>query len=472
MIADDSGEAMDKLRISDNGRYFVHESGEPFLWLADTAWTIPSRLKWDDVIYYLQCRKEQGFTVLQMVALDPEHNEEMRNPAGIPALRDNDLLKPNEAYFDYLDWVLDKAEEYGFYVLLLPVWGELVVGWDWSGNSHEKTVTEDNAYQFGSWMGHRMRHRNNLLWCLGGDRMPICGGEDYRSVWRKLAEGLSFGLTGETLRYNQDRDKWKSLLMTYHPCREPDTGLCSTLSYWGEEEAWISYVMLQSGHIASKKNYELIRDERARSRIYPVWDGEPAYEMMPTTWPFEDEPSYFGTGIVRQRAYCSLLAGSFGFTYGHASVWCAASGKDRDKFCPMTWDEAIHSEGSRQMTVLRKFMEQFALHEFVPCQDRLLRQASEKDELERHEQAAYSPDRHQMLVYFSADTAEEIDLNGVFNERIYGGWFDPVNGSVTQISDCMNMDNGTLHIRNCSENGADRVLILTPDPSDLSLDES
>ncbi|MDD3403473.1 MAG: DUF4038 domain-containing protein [Hespellia sp.] len=46
-----------------------------------------------------------------------------------------DHATANERYFAYLDWILDKAEEYGFYVLLLPVWGQLVVGENWMGQT-------------------------------------------------------------------------------------------------------------------------------------------------------------------------------------------------------------------------------------------------------------------------------------------------------------------------------------------------
>ena len=63
---------MEKLRVSENGRYFVKADGTPFVWVADTTWTMPQRLKWDDAEYLMQVRKSQGFTVLQIVALDPE----------------------------------------------------------------------------------------------------------------------------------------------------------------------------------------------------------------------------------------------------------------------------------------------------------------------------------------------------------------------------------------------------------------
>ncbi len=460
---------MDRLSISKDGRFFVTADGTPFRWLADTAWTVPARLKWDDVQYYMKTRKEQGFTVLQMVVLDPEFNEEMRNPCGTAALHDQDLLKPDEAYFSYVDWVLDQAEHYGFYVLLLPVWGELVVGWDWSGGTHKKYVTEQNAESYGLWLGKRMKHRNNILWCLGGDRMPVCRGEDYRPVWRALAEGLAYGLTGKRLRCDGDREEWKKLLFTYHACHEAETGLCSTFSYWTEEDAWISFIMLQSGHGAFKKNYALIEDELADHPGFPVWDGEPAYEMMPMTWPVEDENSFHGTLIVRKRAYWALLAGAFGHTYGHASVWCTATQKDKNQICRVTWDEAIHSEGSHQMKILRDFMEAFPASVLTPCQERLLRQSAEEDVLDTHEQAAADISGGRLAVYFASNTEERIDLTGLWDGKVYGGWFNPSDGSVDLLGELSEACSGILHIKNSSEDGPDRVLILASAPEGCSV---
>src|SRR3954447_7031743 len=161
---------MDRLKISENRRFITHQDGKPFIWLADTDWTIAHRLKWDDVEYLMQKRKSQGFTVLQIVALDPEQDKEMRNPSGDKALLNDNLTTPNERYFQYLDWIIDKAEEYGLYVLLLPVWGELVVGHNWMGEFSEKIVTKENAYQYGKWIGNRYKDRTNIIWCLGGDR--------------------------------------------------------------------------------------------------------------------------------------------------------------------------------------------------------------------------------------------------------------------------------------------------------------
>lgn len=420
---------MKKLKISENRRYIETADGKLFPWLADTAWTIPQRMKWDDVEYYMQKRKSQGFTVLQIVALDPERDEEMRNPSGDKALINNSLETPNESYFRYLDYVLDCAETYGFYVLLLPAWGELVTGDDWGGGIHPKTVTEENAYGYGRWIGNRYRERKNILWCLGGDRQPVHKGTDYRKLWRNMAEGLSEGLTGTRLKYNENPDLWKELLITYHSCYEMETGECSTMSYWDDGECWIGFIMLQSGHGLFSKNYELVEKEYTRERRMPVWDGEPAYEEMPTSWPPSDG-AFHSSWMVRRRAYWSLLSGAFGFTYGHASMWCCISEKEKNAIARYTWYEALHSQGSSQMKYLREFMDAVGAGACIPCQNILMDQTMGGDTLETHVQAAETADGSCILVYFPAGGEENLDLRGFTKEQhdIYLWWWKPAEG--------------------------------------------
>lgn len=77
-----------------------------------------------------------------------------------------------------------------------------------------------------------------------------------------MAEGLAKGVLDKDVKYNEKDPSWEELLITYHACHEAETGECSTLSYWnGEEEAWISFVMLQSGHSLSR---QILRNRRKR----------------------------------------------------------------------------------------------------------------------------------------------------------------------------------------------------------------
>ena len=58
-----------RLRVSENGRFFVKEGGAPFFYLGDTAWCLFTRPTHEEVDLYLTDRASKGFTVIQGVFL-------------------------------------------------------------------------------------------------------------------------------------------------------------------------------------------------------------------------------------------------------------------------------------------------------------------------------------------------------------------------------------------------------------------
>ena len=50
-------------------RYFYWEDGEPFFYLGDTAWELLHQLNREEIARYMALRAQQGFTVVQTVAL-------------------------------------------------------------------------------------------------------------------------------------------------------------------------------------------------------------------------------------------------------------------------------------------------------------------------------------------------------------------------------------------------------------------
>lgn len=321
--------------------------------------------------------------------------------------------------------------------------------------------------------------------------MPVHKGVDYRPVWRAMAEGIAFGVTGEHLSYDKEPEKWKKLLMTYHACHEKETGNCSSFSCFPEDEAWISFCMLQSGHGSDVKNYEYVAQEYGKSRVMPVWDGEPAYEAMPNEWPITDKTAFSGADVVRKRACFSLLAGAFGYTYGHSCTWCMISDKDRNRIARVTWFEALQSEGSGQIKYLRAFMEQYLNRTVVPCQEILSLQNQQGDALETHRQAAWLPGKKTVAVYFSSRAEEVLDLsseswaakflpkeeslsgrglNPSGAQALYGRWLDLEDGSMTK-TEVLEGKDGRFSVSN--EKQKDRVYLLsgTPDIPELQVRE-
>ncbi len=223
---------------------------------------------------------------------------------------------------------------------------------------------------------------------------------------------------------------WKQLHITYHACHEMETGECSTMSYWDDHEAWISFIMLQSGHGLKPKNYEIVKKEYDRETVMPVWDGEPAYELMPTTWPITDA-GFHDDWMVRKRAYWSLLSGAFGYTYGHASVWCTVSEKEKNAVSFVGWYEALHSKGSEQIRYLHRFMESLSICTCIPCQDVLLEQNSRpEDILDLHVQAAKDINGRFICVYFPSGGTERLDIEEFAKEKgtLYLWWYNPRDG--------------------------------------------
>src|SRR5687768_679714 len=155
-----------RLKVSENKRFLVTEEGKPFFYLGDTAWELFHRLNREEADTYLKNRAERGYTVIQAVVLAELKGLTDPNPYGHLPLADNDPTKPNEAYFQHVDYIVDKANSLGIYVGMLPTWGDK---WNKKWGNGPEIFTPQNAAQYGEWLGRRYKERG-IIWILGGDR--------------------------------------------------------------------------------------------------------------------------------------------------------------------------------------------------------------------------------------------------------------------------------------------------------------
>ena len=98
-----------RLQVSTNGRYLVTQENEPFFWLADTAWELLHRYDEKQAALYLSKRADQGFNVIQAVALAELDGLNDPNPYGETPLNNNDPTSPNEAYFQHVDRIPNRG---------------------------------------------------------------------------------------------------------------------------------------------------------------------------------------------------------------------------------------------------------------------------------------------------------------------------------------------------------------------------
>src|SRR3954451_857211 len=115
-----------QLKVSSNKRYLVTADNKPFFWLGDTGWELFHRLTREEADKYLQNRADKGFTVIQAVALAEMDGLHVPNAYGEVPLENDDPTRPREAYFQHVDYIINKAAELGLYIGLLPTWGDKI----------------------------------------------------------------------------------------------------------------------------------------------------------------------------------------------------------------------------------------------------------------------------------------------------------------------------------------------------------
>ena len=107
------------VKVAPNGRYLEYKNGKPFFWMGDTGWDLLHNLSKDKVDLYLETRYKQGFNVIQLGLIDMNSFKSPNKLGDFPILN-NDLDRPNEKYFELLDYVLTKAASLGMYIAILP----------------------------------------------------------------------------------------------------------------------------------------------------------------------------------------------------------------------------------------------------------------------------------------------------------------------------------------------------------------
>lgn len=333
--------------VSSNGRYLQHADGSPYFYLADTAWQLLRRLDPSQTDHYLQNRAAKGFTAIQTVALTELEELDTPTPGGQIPLHDGDPTRPNDAFFDHVEFVIDRAGELGMHLALLPTWGRWMAPRRPS-QAHEAIFTPESAHAYGQYLGERFREKEKLIWVIGGDR-PIRG---HAPLWRALAEGIKAGGAPQ--------------LMTYHPA-----GASSSTEL--HHEHWLDFNMAQSGHHSKYgPNYEYIEDGYGRKPTKPVLDGEPAYENISVC--FCAGNGVFGAHDIRVGAYWAVFAGACGHTYGCHEVWQMHRPGDPPKLPPVSlhWDQAIDLPGAGQVQHLKHLMLSRPYFDRIPDQAPLM----------------------------------------------------------------------------------------------------
>lgn len=420
-----------QIQVNDNHRYLQTKDGKPFFWLGDTDWELFHRLTREEAEEFLEVRRQQGFTVIQAVALAEENGLRKPNryndvplvnldPTQLATTPGNNPANDEEYdYWDHVDFIINKAAEKGLYIGLLPTWGDKVAHLWGEG---PRVFTTQNAEQYASMLAKRYAKQWNIIWILGGDRPATYQGydkdiHDDRPIWSAMAKAIE-DVSG------------KDAFITYHPWGTSN----STTQYLHSQE-WLDMNAFQSGHAEREiAVWNWVTRDLAMTPPKPTLDMEPCYEDHPVN-PWDGkwtrkERGYFTAYDVRARCYESVFAGACGITYGHHQVWQFLN-KELNK--PVNigdtligWQKAAKAEGAYQMQYLKNLL--LSRPYFTRIPDQSLIASDPGTSYTNHIQATRDSEGSYALIYLPQNKPVSVDISKITGSAKTIWWFDPRTG--------------------------------------------
>ncbi|MCI0677109.1 MAG: glycoside hydrolase family 140 protein [Phycisphaerales bacterium] len=387
-----------RLTVTANGRHLMKEDGKPFFWMGDTNWRL-YKLTEEQVTTYLQNRKAKKFNVIQgPVLVQNGWNSETTNAYGEV---NDDPSNPNQAWFQHIDFIVNKADELGLYVALTVSWGD---NWDIFG-------TPTQARNVGIWLGERYKNNTNVIWNVAGEYIIAGTGPNITNVWNELGEGLEQGSEGQNL-------------ITIHGSYQAGRQSSSVVFH---DADWLDFNMIQSSQGGNSgsgaDNWNLVTTDYDKSPVKPTMDTEATYEDL-GGW------DAFG---VRRRAYWSVFAGAAGHTYGGNGVWQSyrGDGDDTAWWPSDTWDVAMDYEAAFDMKYLRRLMESRPMRKRIAGMDVLLTPGGSVPN--RLQATRDSQGRYAMIYVPQTNRTFAVDTSKIAGTTVKAWWFNPTNGQATLV---------------------------------------
>lgn len=451
-----------QIQVSPNQRFLTTKDGKPFFWLGDTAWELFHRLTREEAEEFLEVRRQQGFTVIQAVALAEFNGIREPNRYGdVPLINEdptklaitrgsNPSSKEEYDYWDHVDFAIRKAAEKGMYIGLLPTWGDKVAQLWGDG---PRIFNLENAEIYATILAKRYARQWNVIWILGGDRPAVYkvkkDGSEYQqndiAIWRAMAKGIESVLG-------------KGAFITYHP----SGGSYSTTSYI-HNEPWLDMNAFQSGHGSREADaWNWVLRDLAMQPQKPTLDMEPCYEDHPVNpWDgkWTRERGYFTAYDVRARIYRGVFAGACGVTYGHHHIWQFLN---PDLHPPINtgdfisnWQKAIHAEAAGEMQYLKNLMLSRPYFRRIADQSVIKSEAGrtyiDLNYATRDETGSYA------MIYLPQNKPITIDLSKISGETKNIWWFDPRSGKALKERSLKSNTNETF---SPPKEGKDWVLVI------------
>jgi hypothetical protein len=314
------------LKISDNGRYLVDDTGAPFLLVGDSPQALIGNLSLSDIAFYIENRARYGINALWVNLLC--NGGTACNPDGTtfdgiaPFTAAGDLSTPNPAYFARVDAALQIAAANRMVVLLNPI---ETIGW--LDTLRANGLSKARAY--GEYLGRRYEGFSNIIWMYGNDFQSWRDTRD-----KSLLQAVARGIRSAAPRHLH------TIELNYLTSGSLD------------DPSWRTFIDLNAAYTYYPTYAQILKE-------YNRFDPLPTF-LVEANYEFERNPDTDGGSLpnLRRQAYWTMLSGATGQLYGSAFTW---------RF-PPDWKRHLDSPGIRELMHMKRFFSGLKWHDLVPDQ--------------------------------------------------------------------------------------------------------
>jgi hypothetical protein len=391
------------IQPSADGRFLVDQNHQPFLWIADSAWTIVKKLTPDERDHYLDRRAAQGFTVVLFHAVSKEAGPATTVEGSAPFSPLDDISKPQADYWRRVEETVAACQQRGLVAAISALWLR------WGGADQEGwryDLTDERARGYGRFLGQRFRRYPNIVWILGGDANP----RERAYALDELAQGIK-------------------TFAPQHPLTVHNAPEYSSAAFF-HHQPWLDLNFAYT----YRETYRQVFEEWHRpSPAKPIILGESGYEL-------ELNDQRPGTPHrIRRQAWGAILSGALGgVSYGHRDVWRFSS----------AWRQALDAPGAQHLAILRHTVSSLPWQRLVPDAEHNTTLESSPRKPGRdwefvlsgggsfgnddYASSAFARDRSFALAYLPIARTIKVNLGriawGQTGKDVMAWWIDPTSG--------------------------------------------
>lgn len=413
-----SGSGTFPLTVSANGRYLQTASGTPFFVQGDVPYSLPEQCTRAEVITYLNDMVAKGFNAAWISFIEHKASDNTppwRNVEGeIPFTSGTNFGSMNEAYWNFIDYVVDQCLSRGILIFCTPAyWGITSAseeGWD----TEVLAESDANLQSYGAFLANRYKSRGNIIWVRGGDQnMSLSDRTKQNNIFTGIAANDPNALiTAHATTGYSSRDVW------------PTAELKLDLLY-----RWEAYG--QFAYEAAKASYD-------RSPVMPALFFEGQFEGSADA------------AQIRRQSWQAVLSGSCGHVYGHSVIWHMST----DAWDPTPWSTQLNSTGRTQMQYVGALMTAYAWWKLVPKDDTSV-VSSSLGTYSARVCPAVANDGTFAMVWVPSSQTVTVVLSALSVSPLRVRLYDPTNGSFTTHT-ASTPNTGTLSVAT----GGERVIVI------------